>query len=306
MIPITMLIFTIVTEGEFDLGRAPGSSLRGALYGALATMYDTQQPNQDRHDVSSNPVGWLLRLEDEAVSGGRNVPRPIAVRPPLETRTSAITFGLSFYGRAHQTIPLVISAIPLMGKLGIGRRRQPFALRSIDYVDAITGQTTRLLDDQQTEYSLPQPPDTAIYERMAAMMHPEKLTVTFRTPTRIVNKSQLVHQPLFRPWFNRLIERIRNISEVYTDNPVWVPFRDLLPIADAINIVDDQTHWYEAWSGSRRDGMVKPASGFVGRVVYQGDVAALLPYLVLGQALQVGKNTVKGCGWYQMHYHWRS
>lgn len=306
MIPVTTLNFTIATQGEFDLGRAPGSSLRGALYAALATLYDTQQVNRDRADLDSNPVGWLLRLEDESVSGGHDVPRPFSIRPPLVAHTSELSFGLSFYGRAHDAIAMVCSAVPLMGQVGVGRRRQAFTLRGIDHVDPITGQATRLLDDQQATFTLPQPPDAALYERMAGMMRPDQLSVTFLTPTRIVAKGRLVHQPLFRPWFQRLLDRIRTLSEVYTEHPVWIPFGELLAQADAIQIVADQTRWYESWSGSRRDGMVKPLGGFVGRVAYAGDVSRLLPYLILGQALQVGKNTIKGCGWYQLHYHWGS
>ena len=73
-----------------------------------------------------------------------------------------------------------------------------------------------------------------------------------------------------------------------------------------IAIVEDKTCWVEMWSGSRRDGKMRPTSGFVGTVRYRGDVSQLLPWIILGQALQVGKNTVKGCGWYRLVYDWKN
>jgi len=50
--------------------------------------------------------------------------------------------------------------------------------------------------------------------------------------------------------------------------------------------------------------MVKPLGGFVGTVHYEGDLSQLLPFILLGQSLQVGKNTMKGCGWYEITFQW--
>ena len=74
---------------------------------------------------------------------------------------------------------------------------------------------------------------------------------------------------------------------------------------DGMVVGPETADWVEAWSASRRDRMMRPTSGFVGSIEYSGLFADLLPYLILGQALQVGKNTIKGCGWYQLHYIWR-
>lgn len=301
MIPVTIFDCTIHSEEAFNFGPTPGSSLRGALYGALTTMYDTHQQPRDRDDLLTNPVGWLLSLEDEEASGGKDVPRPFAIRPPLDDNTRDTTFGLAFYGKATKTVPVVLTALPLMGQHGIGRGRQPFTVEAIHAVDPLSGHKTTIVDqDGQTAESLPRPPGNAAYEQHAAALPTDALTVHFLTPTRIVQGGSLVHKPHFRAWFHRLIGRVRTISELYTDDPVWVPFKDLLAQADAVKIVDDQTRWVEGWSGSRRDGRVKPLGGFTGTVTYRGDLGPLLPYVLLGQALQVGKNTVKGGGWYAM------
>lgn len=307
MIPVTLLEFTIEDAAghTLDLGANPGSSIRGALYEALAAMYDTGDPAESRDDMETNPVAWLLRLEDREVSGGNDVPRPMAIRPPLETEGFQIVFGLAFYGRGISTIPMVLSAVTAMQSIGVGRGRRTFRLVSVSAIDPISRQHTPLLDSKGKSLApVPEPPGKAAYERFAALLDNGTIQMQFLTPTRILQDGHLCHSPQFRTWFQRLLERLRVISEVYSE-PVWIPFRDLLNIAEQIQLIHDGTHWREAWSYSRYEGRGKPTSGFVGDVIYSGELASLLPYLLIGQVIQVGKNTIKGCGWYQIQYQWR-
>lgn len=308
MIPITVLNIDVRGDNPFDLGHAPGSSLRGAFYAALGTLYDTHRPVTP-DDWEENPVGWLLRLEDDSSSGGKDVPRPLAIRPPLQVDERAFRFGLAFYGRAchPHILSMVLSALPMMGQIGIGRGRQTFRVERVSQVDPITAQAHPLIDETgQMVGELAAPPNETTYRQMATLLRHDQLAVEFLTPTRIIRRKQLVHQPEFRPWVQRLLERVRNLSEIYMAEPVWVPFKDLLAWADDVVIHQDHTQWCNTWSGSRRDGMMKPLGGYMGRVTYRGNIEALLPYILLGQSLQVGKNTIKGCGWYHVAYTWSS
>src|SRR5215211_2964153 len=131
MIPVTLMEFVIEGDYAIDFGANPGASLRGALYEALAAMYDTGDPAYSRHDLDTNPVAWLLRLEDNQTSGGKDVPRPIALRPPLVVSNEQTSFGISFYGRGQETLSMVISAVSAMQTLGLGRGRKRFKLRSV-------------------------------------------------------------------------------------------------------------------------------------------------------------------------------
>ncbi|HML22996.1 MAG TPA: CRISPR system precrRNA processing endoribonuclease RAMP protein Cas6 [Aggregatilinea sp.] len=306
MIPLTLLDVHISASYPLDFGANPGSSIRGALYETLRTMYDTGAAVRAREDVDENPTAWLLRLEDDETSGGKDVPRPIAIRPPLTAGVRDTSFGVSLYGRGQDQLPMVLSALNAMQQIGLGRGRNRFTLDRIDLLDPITYQPTPLLDGQGHRLGdLRTAPGEAAYVKLAEMLRPDRIAVDFLTPTRIVEQKHLVHEPQFKPWFQRLLERIRVISEVYTDTPVWVPFKDLLADAERVTLAENDTRWIEMWSGSRRDGAMRPTSGFAGRAVYEGDLSRVLPWLVLGQAIQVGKNTVKGCGWYRLRYAWR-
>jgi hypothetical protein len=306
MIPITLLECDLRAESWLDLGANPGSSLRGALYEALATMYDNGEVVQSRHDLELNPVAWLLRLEDQETSGGRDVPRPLAIRPPLKASGESLTMGLAFYGRGVEAAPMVISAVAAMGQIGMGRGRRRFHLEAVRALDPITRQSIPVLSSAgKTQDEIPLPPSQAAWEGLAAIMSSDELVVRFLTPTRIIQADRLCHKPVFAAWCQRLLERLRLLSEAYAE-PVWIPFRDLLEQARMVELIEDRTQWVEAWSHSRMDGMDKPTSGFVGEVHYRGNFRSLLPYLLIGQTTQVGKNTIKGCGWYDIQPQWRS
>jgi len=308
MIPVTILEFVLVGEYPFDLGANPGASLRGGLYETLAAMYDTGDAALSRYDTDTNPVAWLLRLEDMQKTGGKDAPRPIAIRPPrvgMEGKEQTITMAL--YGRGVDAAPMLISAVAAMGTVGVGRNRKHtrYALSEVRAIDPLTKQKIVILDGAGKQVApLPTPPSAEIYAQFAQLMHSTQLSMQFLTPTRIVDQGKLCHQPDFRPWFQRLIERIRQISDLYAV-PVWIPFHDLLPAAEGVRIRHDATRWQEMWSHSRMDGMTKPASGFIGEAQYEGELTTLLPYILVGQALQVGKNTIKGAGWYEIGYRWR-
>ncbi|MFN3982895.1 MAG: CRISPR system precrRNA processing endoribonuclease RAMP protein Cas6, partial [Caldilinea sp.] len=85
--------------------------------------------------------------------------------------------------------------------------------------------------------------------------------------------------------------------------------RDIYPAADAVEVVTDDTHWWDVAGYSGRLGREQRLGGLVGTALYRTDVwAALLPWLVWGEVVQVGKNVVKGCGVYRLQggQQWQS
>lgn len=301
MIPVTLLDVHITGTTSLDFGANPGSSLRGALYETLRTLYDDGS-GATSVDDDANPVAWLLRIEDKARNGGKDIPRPLALRPPLTAIVDQATFSIVLYGHGQAHLPMLISALSAMGRVGVGRNKRQFTITGIEQRNPATDATHLLLDhDGKQVGELDAPPTTEAYLAQAHTLNiGDTLTVNFLTPMRIIRDGRLTHKPIFSDWVRRLLSRTIDIGKAYTDPPPWVPMKDLLPSADSITLVQDDTDWKEAWSGSRRTGKMKPTSGFVGQATYQGDFEALLPWLVLGQALQAGKHTIKGNGWYTL------
>lgn len=300
MIPVSILNFHIVADEPIHFGQNPGSKLRGALYEALGLIYDNGQEVHSRHAYHENPVAWLLRLEDNATSGGKQVLRPMAIRPPLVPLAQQTSFGIAFFGSGHQCIPMVISAVQAMQTIGLGPTRQPFQLERIDYVNPLTNRVLILVDSKGKQLNaLPDPLTETDYVAHAEAIGP-KLTLRFLTPTQIVTKGRLSSKLTFCSLFQRLMERIQLISENYTSHQIEVDFDDMLSRAKQVKLIRHSVQWNTTNSYSSSSMRELTIAGFTGSATYEPIHTTLIPWLLLGQATQIGQNTIKGCGWYRV------
>jgi len=60
-----------------------------------------------------------------------------------------------------------------------------------------------------------------------------------------------------------------------------------------------RSQWIDRSRRTRR-GETQDLSGFVGEVIYRGDIEPFLPLLLLGEYVHVGKNAAFGNGWYRL------
>lgn len=306
-----------------------GPALRGALIGALRQHYcpdATFRPAGARIEENAEhramcPVCWLIAEEDARGERGRNIPRPYTIEPPLRAGGridpgDRFSFGVSLIGKAVNLFPYLVLALPEMGRAGVGsydprqRGRGRFVLRSVFAVNPLSGARQPLLGEGM-QVSLPavpvQPDEVARAADALASRAREAgnlLGIRFQTPTRIVSDQRLVGRPSFGPFFQRLTERVESLTRYYgspgVDAPGLAP-TELLALADAVEVVEDHTRWVEVTSGSKRLGRATPVSGYEGRVVYRAaDWTPLLPGLLWGQSVHVGKNAVKGDGWFSV------
>lgn len=66
-------------------------------------------------------------------------------------------------------------------------------------------------------------------------------------------------------------------------------------------MTEHSVRWIDAKSYSSRQRHTLPIGGFIGTATYTGACSpSLRELLVWGELLNVGKNTVKGDGWYQI------
>jgi hypothetical protein len=82
--------------------------------------------------------------------------------------------------------------------------------------------------------------------------------------------------------------------------------RRLYQLADEVRLIEQSTQWIDLWGPSsrkkgRNKGQSTPMGGFIGEALYRSKHwDALLPFLLLGQGVQVGKLTSKGNGVFQV------
>lgn len=231
----------------------------------------------------------------------------------------AFSFGLTLFAQALNLFPYVVLGSQALERGGLGkrisesanermgesasqrggkRRRGTFAIREIAAVNSLTGERQPVLRQGDTMVSVPDVPVTdEQVQVLAAQLPRNRITLMFKTPTRIIERGKLLHRPAFRPLIQRLHRRLRDLTRQFTDTPWEFDFRQVMAQAEAVRVVEDQTYWVELDSYSWRRKASTPMGGFVGQVTFEGDLEPFLPWLVWGEVVHVGKDAVKGNGW---------
>ncbi len=316
------LRFTLETLQPLTLPEPRGAALRGALFESLW-----------RQHRETNPGPVLSVAEPDG-----QLPRPYTIEPPLTASGQYaagqhLTFGLTLFAAARDLAPYLIGAVRQWQTGGIGARQPRHAQPRHAGETRYRGQRSRVrllrvlaenpfTAQRQALWTSDRQPDrqpdlsptlaiTAAHVTTAAQNWPldarGSVRLTFHTPTRLIARGQLVRAPQPRVLVARLAQRLRVLAQAFAagDTP-GLPGDDpqtLLAYADAITLQADRTAWVEQWSPSRRLRRTTPISGFMGQATWEGERAtlrALLPLLLWGSIVHVGKDTVKGNGWYHL------
>lgn len=304
------LRFAVQVEAPVHLDAQPGSALRGAIYNHMRRHYCSEASGfaGEKHQQEC-PVCWLLALEDEERSRGRNLPRPLTIQPPAPgdyAPGSRFTFGITLIGRAQQLMMYLLRAGAQIGRSGVGRGRGTFRLIDIEEYSPLLDSARSLKQDQVIRRATLHVNAARIAE-CAGLGEPNRISFEFLTPTRLTAQGVLVKQPDPAVFMQRLIERCQDLCTYYGEGDApareaWIAAMNALcEQAKQVVIAHDETLWTEAWSGSRRKSNLTPISGLTGMVRWEGEaVTVLRPWLLWGQSLHVGKDAVKGNGWYRI------
>jgi hypothetical protein len=258
-------------------------------------------------------VAFLVSTLDDKSDRGANVPRPYTIQPPLDGKTDyapgeTLTFGLTMYARALNLFPYVVLAMQRLERGGLGKpikesnyRRGTFRVRQVWAENPLTGERREVLRQGENMVQVPDVPVTnqQISESASRRIgEKERVTLELLTPLRLVDREQLVKRIAFRPFVQRLHQRLRQLAAEYSDTPLAFDLRTVMDQAEAVRVVRDETRWVELESYSTRLNRATPIGGLIGRVTFEGEYAPFWPELLWGQFTHVGKDTVKGNGWY--------
>lgn len=309
------LIFTATAATPVVLAEQSGPAVRGAISNALWDRFcaNKSAPTCAGCPLYSRcPVAALvapMRSEDEKGSDQR--PRPYVVRPPRDSGRryqagETIRFGLALFGDADIFFPYIVMAVRELERDGIGialaelgRRRGKIRLNAIEAHNPLTGARQMLYPLPGGHVNFPSLPiDAAAVRDYAARLPTDQITLTFHTPIRLIDQDRLVKQIAFRPLIQRLMRRLDDLSRAYGGGPLDIDFRGLLAIAEEVATVADHTRWIDLVSVSARQQRRTPIGGLVGSATFCGPLAPLRELIVWGSLIHVGRNAVKGDGWY--------
>lgn len=300
-----------------ELRQHTGASLRGAFFGALWGRFCTNHAAPTCASCPLVPVcpvsALVAPLRDEAPRG-RDVPRPFAIRPPVHHARifgpgESFTFGLTLFGCGLALFPYIVMALHEMAHHGVGRRvpqnnweRGAFRINEIQAVNPLTGRAQTIQTAGSNQVQVPDLPITwADAVQQAASMPTDRLTLRFLTPLRLVEQKRLVKTPDLRPLVQRLLERHDGLARECDGTPVAADTRrEWIAAAAAIVLERTDVYWVDLSSFSSRQRRTTPIGGLVGTATYRGDLRPLLPLLVWGTVIQVGKDTTKGNGVYSI------
>lgn len=311
---ITHLRFDCVAGTPIRLGpHNAGQRLRDALASVMRRAVCPETGRRERptpEHAAVCPVCWLLAAETEP----GEVRRAYAVVPPREPvdvveAGRRFAFGLTLFGDGFRFLPYFVLAVGEMGRVGVGPGRGNFELEAIWAGNPLAGRVEPMLRPGDTMVHVPDAPITweqvqaAADQLRSALGNGAPLRLRFLSPTRLVFDEVLVKTADFGVFFRRLLERIDHLREQFADG-AGRPGEEidrLYALADQVRVVEDNTRWVEVSSWSGRQRRKQYLSGIVGTATYRArDWGELLPWLVLGQATQVGKLAVKGNGVFEI------
>jgi len=328
------LRFVAEVQTPIELNEHQGSAIRGALYHALLFRFCMNREAGECAAcplATTCPVAFLVSTMRPEGERGRDIPRPYTIQPPLPGSGHPVEqdgrpffryepgermeFGLTLYAQALQLFPYVILAVGEFERGGIGRkveqaagrwRRGRLAVREVWAENPLTGERRPILCAGEKMVQVPDIPIThdQVCRQARALQNSRRLTLRFLTPTRLIQAGHLVKPEDFgfQPFFQRLMERLEALSRAFSDTPLrFDDPKGWIAAAGRVRVADNRLRWEEVRSYSTRRRRSTPTGGLMGEVVLEAEEWPFCwPWLVWGQFTHVGKDAVKGNGWYEV------
>ena len=328
------LRFVAEVRTTIELNEHQGSAIRGALFHAMRNRFCNNRQAEACAVcplVATCPVATLLSTLKPGAPGGRDVPRPYTIQPPItdlghpvEDRRGRLffhhrpgerfEFGLTLYAQALQLFPYIVLTVQSFETEGLGRRMQRedghwrrgvVQIQEVWAENPLTGERQPVLTGGDNTVQAPDVPIThgQVMRNAECGMMNDECRVRFLTPTRLVANGRLI-KPCdfhFKPLLQRLLDRLEALSRDFSSTKLDVDFSGLVAASEAVHVVDNTLRWEELRSYSTRRRADTPTSGLLGAVTLAAeDWSPFLPYLIWGQFTHVGKDATKGNGIYRM------
>lgn len=252
------------------------------------------------------PACWLLAAQTDP-NTVRRVYTLAGPQPPLDTLApdQPFQFTITLFGDGFRFLPYFVLAASAMGDTGVGPGHGKFEIVSIRAVNPLTDEAHAILEEGEKVVKPQALPVCWDQAQAVAERYPSEgdIRIRFLSPVRLIESDHVVKAPDFGIFFQRLLERIDDLSRQHNGGTRRLPeeVAELNRFADQVRLVEQSTQWIELWGPSGRTGRSTPMGGLVGFAVYRSKHwDRLLPWLLLGQGVQVGKLTAKGNGVFQV------
>ena len=240
-------------------------------------------------------------------------PQPFTFYPPaggyyLEDEELEISFTL--IGGAISSIPFMICALEMLGMNGLGKDKVRMFLKRIICEEAVKGGNGSVIyDSDREEIHLPVARQILDFERIREITirflpsheFVEKIRIRFLTPFRYKHKERLGRRLTFEIFVRGLLRRITLLS-VYSPLSFAIDHSKLLSSAKDVRVIEDNLDWFEFERYSSKQKVSMAMGGFLGTITFFGNMNVFLPYIKVGEFINVGKNVSFGLGKYRITF----
>jgi len=201
---------------------------------------------------------------------------------------------LTLIGKAITFLPYFVLAMQELGRMGLGRRREPFVLEKVVELDS--GRT--LLEGSNS--ILERPGDPERFPVMVSDEPVERMEFHLLSPLRLKYNGNLLREPSFRAIVGSLLRRISSLCYFHGEGKPELDYRGLADVAESPRVMEDDTRWVEMSRFSTRQEDWMKLGGITGDFAVEGELGPFLDLLRLGEAVGIGKACTFGFGRYNV------
>lgn len=307
----------LVQRLRFDLrpleeARLPvflGSTLRGGLAWGLRRVCCTSPGEECEGCLLRERCAYSYLIETprplaaDRMRSQNKLPHPIVIVPPEKrkepwTDRDGLEFDVLLLGSGTDHAPFVVAAVRRMASSGLGSRRRRFELSRAFAMNG-DGENTELWSGGGSPVVAPR--GTKLRDLVRRRRKSESVTLSFRTPVRIVHAGKAVEELSFGLFARALLSRLSNLAAFHCGVDLGLDFKGILSSAGEVETVrsDLEPTSLRRWSNRQQKSM--DLHGARGEVTWRGPaVKELWPFIEAGELLHVGKGTVWGMGRYEI------
>ncbi|GFP27978.1 hypothetical protein HKBW3C_02172 [Candidatus Hakubella thermalkaliphila] len=290
----------------------PTSTFRGGFGVAFKRIACIQRNTSNCHRcvlLKTCPYAYIFEttIPDNSTKlrNIKDIPRPYVIENPFFSKKyivpdEEIYLDVILLGKAINYLPYFILAIQELGRMGLGKDRGKFILEKVkvykndNEYDTVYTLESEAISNQQNII------DLNYLATKIKLSNVNEVTIMFQTPTKIRLNNQNISCPDFNHLFRALIHRLSAISYFHCEKEPILDFVQLIEDSRSVERHFSQVNWIEYSRFSTRQKSDLLMGGFIGEVSYKGMLNQFLPFILLGEAVHVGKNCTFGFGKYQL------
>lgn len=309
--------FILTPKEELELPSFKGTTLRGGfgrIFRDLSCMDKKRKECQGCVLKDKCPYSYIFdtspRCDSLYLKKIEDIPRPFIIDPPFEEKTKfspeeSLSFNLILIGKAIDYFPYFIVSFKELGNAGLGKNRKKFLLKEVwadvnetqgkIAVFSLENGVIKNINNKLTWAEI-----INNFERKTDINRLKYWSLNFVTPTRIKYQNEFIGVPEFHIIIRNLLRRISNLAYFHCGEKLNINFSYLINQATKIRIEKINVEWveWERYSFFQQKRM--KFGGFIGEVIYKGDLSKFLPFLLLGEYTHVGKGASFGLGLYKL------